>query len=39
MKTTRILLSWLIGVVLFPDFLFGQDGKLVDAAKKEGGKV
>ena len=40
MKTTRILvISWLIGVVLFPDFLFGQDSKLVDAAKKEGGKV
>ena len=40
MKTTRILvLGWLIGVVLFPDFLFGQDGKLVEAAKKEGGKV
>jgi iron(III) transport system substrate-binding protein len=40
MKTTSILvLSWLIGVVLFPDFLFGQDSKLVDAAKKEGGKV
>ncbi len=40
MKTTRILvLGWLIGVVLFPDFLFGQDSKLVDAAKKEGGKV
>ena len=40
MKTTRILvLSWLIGVVLFPDVLFGHDSKLVDAAKKEGGKV
>ena len=40
MKTTRILvLGWLIGVVLFPDFLFGQDSKLVDAAKREGGKV
>jgi iron(III) transport system substrate-binding protein len=40
MKTTRILvLSWLIGVALFPAFLFGQDSKLVDAAKKEGGKV
>ena len=40
MKTTRILvLGWLIGVVLLPDFLFGQDSKLVDAAKKEGGKV
>ena len=40
MKTTRILvLGWLIGVVLFPDFLYGQDSKLVDAAKKEGGKV
>jgi iron(III) transport system substrate-binding protein len=40
MKTTRILvLGWLIGAVLFPDFLFGQDSKLVDAAKKEGGKV
>ena len=40
MKTTRILvLGWLIGVVLFPDVLFGQDSKLVDAAKKEGGKV
>jgi len=40
MKTTRILvLGWLTGVVLFPDFLYGQDGKLVDAAKKEGGKV
>ena len=40
MKTTRVLvLGWLIGVVLFPDFLYGQDSKLVDAAKKEGGKV
>lgn len=40
MKTTRVLVvSWLVGVVLFPDFLFGQDSKLVDAAKKEGGKV
>ena len=40
MKTIRILvLGWLIGVVLFPDVLFGQDSKLVDAAKKEGGKV
>ena len=40
MKTTRILvLSWLIGVAFFPEFLFGQDIKLVDAAKKEGGKV
>ena len=40
MKTTRILvLSWLIGVAFFPEFLFGQDSKLVDAAKKEGGKV
>ena len=40
MKTTRVLvLGWLIGVVLFPNVLFGQDSKLVDAAKKEGGKV
>ena len=40
MKTTRVLvLSWLVGAVLFPGFLFGQDSKLVDAAKKEGGKV
>ena len=40
MKTTRILiLGWLIGAVLFPGFLFGQDSKLVDAAKKEGGKA
>jgi iron(III) transport system substrate-binding protein len=40
MKTTRILvLSWLLGLVPFPDFLFGQDSRVVDAAKKEGGKV
>jgi len=40
MKITRILaLSGLIGVVPFPSVLFGQDSKLVDAAKKEGGKV
>jgi hypothetical protein len=40
MKIVRILvLSGVIGVVLLPNILFGQDGKLVDAAKKEGGKV
>jgi iron(III) transport system substrate-binding protein len=40
MKITRILaLSLLIGVLPFPNVLFGQDSKLVDAAKKEGGKV
>src|SRR5215470_10640775 len=40
MKTTGIfVLSWLIGVAFFPEFLFGQDSKLVDAAKKEGGKI
>ncbi len=40
MKITKILaLGCLIGVVPFPNVLFGQDSKLVDAAKKEGGKV
>jgi len=40
MKTSRILaLSWLIGLLVLPKFLFGQDSKLVDAAKNEGGKV
>ena len=40
MKFRRILaLSWLIGLFAFPNFLFAQDSKLVDAAKKEGGKV
>ena len=40
MKIVRILvLSGVIGVVLLPNILFGQDDKLVDAAKKEGGKV
>src|SRR5262245_15363791 len=40
MKTAGIfVLSWLIGTVLCPEFLFGQESKLVDAAKKEGGKV
>jgi iron(III) transport system substrate-binding protein len=40
MKIPKILaLGWLIGAVLFANVLFGQDGKLVDAAKKEGGKV
>jgi iron(III) transport system substrate-binding protein len=40
MKIAKILvLSWLIGVVPLPNVLFGQDNKLVDAAKKEGGKV
>ena len=40
MKRLRILaVSGILGLVLLPDFLFGQDSKLVDAAKKEGGKV
>ena len=40
MKKLQILAaSGLLGLILFPGFLFGQDGKLVDAAKKEGGKV
>jgi iron(III) transport system substrate-binding protein len=40
MKIARILaLGWLIGGLPFPNALFGQDSKLVDAAKKEGGKV
>jgi len=40
MKISRILaLSWLIGLLVLPKFLFGQDSKLVDAAKNEGGKV
>ncbi len=40
MKIRKILaLGWLIGVLPFPNMLLGQDSKLVDAAKKEGGKV
>jgi iron(III) transport system substrate-binding protein len=40
MNRLRILTaSGLVGLVWFPAFLFGQDSKLVDAAKKEGGKV
>jgi iron(III) transport system substrate-binding protein len=40
MKNLRILaLGWLIGALSFPNMLWGQDSKLVDAAKKEGGKV
>ncbi len=40
MRIRRILaLNWLIGLFAFPNFLFAQDSKLVDAAKKEGGKV
>ena len=40
MKIAKILaLGWLVGVVPFPNVLSGQDNKLVDAAKKEGGKV
>src|SRR5437870_10072098 len=40
MRIRRILaLNWLIAVLAFPNFLFAQDSKLVDAAKKEGGKV
>jgi iron(III) transport system substrate-binding protein len=40
MMITRILaLAWLIGGLPFPNALFGQDSKWVDAAKKEGGKV
>src|ERR1700752_4937223 len=40
MKISKILaLGWLIGVLPFPNMLLGQDAKLVDAAKKEGGKV
>lgn len=40
MKITRMLvLSCILGVLGLPNFLFGQDSKLVEAAKKEGGKV
>jgi iron(III) transport system substrate-binding protein len=40
MNRFRILTaSGLVGLVWVPAFLFGQDSKLVDAAKKEGGKV
>jgi iron(III) transport system substrate-binding protein len=40
MKITKTLaLGWLIGVLPFPNMLSGQDSTLVDAAKKEGGKV
>ena len=40
MKIRKILaLGWLIGVLPFPNMLLGQDSKVVDAAKKEGGKV
>jgi iron(III) transport system substrate-binding protein len=40
MKISKILaLGWLIGVLPFPNMLLGQDSTLVDAAKKEGGKV
>jgi iron(III) transport system substrate-binding protein len=40
MKFAKILaLGWLVGVAPFPNVLFGQDSKLVDAAIKEGGKV
>jgi iron(III) transport system substrate-binding protein len=40
MNITRILaVSWLIAAVPFPTVLLGQDSKLVEAAKKEGGKI
>ncbi|HEX2261305.1 MAG TPA: hypothetical protein VHJ56_06700, partial [Candidatus Binatia bacterium] len=40
MKRLRILaVSGLLGLALLPDVLFGQDSKLLDGAKKEGGKV
>jgi iron(III) transport system substrate-binding protein len=40
MKMTKMLaLSWFIGATALPNVLFAQDGKIVDAAKKEGGKV
>jgi hypothetical protein len=42
MKRLRIFAVsgfFVFGLAWFPDFLFGQDSKLVDAAKKEGGKV
>jgi iron(III) transport system substrate-binding protein len=40
MKIPSILaLGWLIGGLSFPNMLRGQDSELVDAAKKEGGKV
>jgi iron(III) transport system substrate-binding protein len=37
--TVIVVLSLLVGIVAFPNFLFAQDSKLVDAAKKEGGRV
>jgi iron(III) transport system substrate-binding protein len=40
MKNPRMLvLGWFIGALSFPNLIWGQDSKLVDAAKKEGGKV
>lgn len=40
MKNLTILaLGWFIGALSFPNMIWGQDSKLVDAAKKEGGKV
>ena len=39
MKLTSLTVAWLLGVASIPSWLFGQDSKLVEAAKKEGGKV
>lgn len=40
MNKMRILaVSWLIGLVSLVNFSFAQESKLLDAAKKEGGKV
>lgn len=36
---SMLALGWLIGGLSFPNMLLGQDSKLVDAAKKEGGRV
>ena len=34
-----LVLSFLVWVASFPGWVLAQDAKLVDAAKKEGGKV
>ena len=40
MKNLTILaLGWFMGALSFPNMIWGQESKLVDAAKKEGGKV
>src|SRR5215207_5772763 len=39
MRSLKVAFTWLGALLVLPTSIYGQDLKLIDAAKKEGGKV